>query len=203
MPQAIARAIRERIVKQREAGKTVRQVAEAEGVSRRICSAWRVQGEAGLNTHYHEGAREKYLFSQRMYRQAIALKRRHAKWGAGLIRVKLQMTYTEERLPAERTLQVWFRHTGLNHRAHHMARTFQGRGQEVHAVWEMDAKDHIHLGDDSRVSVVSIQDECSGAALGTQTFPPGGLATGPRGEHPALVKEDVHSLGNSRLFSRG
>src|SRR5512137_2839709 len=113
MPQPIARATRERIVKQREEGKTVGQVAEAEGVSkrsvRRIYSAWRKQGEAGLNTHYHEGARDRCQFSQRIYRQAIALKRRHQKWGAGLIQVKLEMTHTRERLPAERTLQDWFR----------------------------------------------------------------------------------------------
>lgn len=207
MPQPIARAIRERIVRQKEEGKTVRQVAEAEGVSRRsvrrICSAWRARGEEGLNTHYHEGARDRCQFSQRIYRQALALKRRHQKWGAGLIHVKLQMTHTRERLPAERTLQDWFRRAGLNQRAHHMARTFQGRGQEAHAVWEMDAKDHIHLGDNSRVSVVSIQDECSGAALGTQSFPPSGLATGACGVDTALVEKDVHEVGHSALFSRG
>jgi hypothetical protein len=207
MPQPIARAKRERIVRQREGGKTVRQIAEAEGVSRRsvrrICSAWRVQGDAGLNTHYHEGARDRCQFRPCIYREAIALKRRHQKWGAGLIHVKLRMTHTRERLPAERTLQDWFRRAGLNHRAHHMARTFQGRGQEAHAVWEMDAKDHIHLGDDSRVSVVSIQDEYSGAALGTQSFPPRGLATSAREVDTALVEKDVHNVGHSALFSRG
>jgi hypothetical protein len=64
---------------------------------------------------------------------------------------------------------------GVNtaHKRH--AQTFHGRGKVPHAVWEMDAKEGIQLGDASASSVVSVVDEASGAALAAQPFPPPAL----------------------------
>jgi transposase len=195
MAQPISRAVRERIVGRRERGESVSQVAQAEGVSgrsiRRIYSAWQQQGESALLTGYRQSANTAIQFDPGMYRQAVTMKRNHASWGAGLIRVELQIRYGAQPLPAERTLQVWFCREHLNHVAHRMARVFQGRGQAVHEVWEMDAKDHIYLGDRSPTCVVSVQDEYSGAVLSARPFPPGGLATGAGRSDPALAAADL------------
>jgi len=93
MPQAISRALREQIVERRGRGETVGQVAQAEGVSkrsvRRIYSAWQQDKERALLTRYRESANTVIQYSTRLYRQAVAMKRKHPSWGAGLIRVQL------------------------------------------------------------------------------------------------------------------
>ena len=145
MPQPIPRAVRERIVGRRARGETVHQVVQAEGVSgrsvRRLNSAWQAQGERALLTHYRASAHTAIHFNPRLYRRAVGMKRKHPTWGAGLIRVELQAQCPNQPVPAERTLQAWFCREHVNHRAHRMARVFHGRGQAVHEVWEMDAKD--------------------------------------------------------------
>ena len=195
MPQAISRALREQIVERRGRGETVGQVAQAEGVSkrsvRRIYSAWQQDKERALLTRYRESANTVIQYSTRLYRQAVAMKRKHPSWGAGLIRVQLVSAYRDQALPAERTLQVWFCREHVNHRAHHMARVFHGRGQAEHAVWEMDAKDHIYLGDKSATCMVSVQDEYSGAVLSARSFPPGGLAKSAGGVDTTLAARDL------------
>jgi hypothetical protein len=207
MPQPIPRAMRERIVARRERGESVSQVVQAEGVSgrsvRRINRAWQLQGPCGLLTRYRASAPRAVTFSPRLYRRAVAMKRQHPTWGAGLIRVELQTKSPNQPVPAERTLQAWFGREHVNHRAHRMARVFHGRGQAVHEVWEMDAKDYIYLGDQSATCVVSVEDEYSGAVLSVRPFPPGGLATGAGGLHPALAAPDLRNVGHSRLFTGG
>jgi hypothetical protein len=142
-------------------------------------------------------------YNRRVYRRAVALKRKHPTWGAGLIRVELADTFREQRLPAERTLQTWFVREHLNRHPHRLRRVFVGRGQAVHAVWELDAKDHIYLADRTATCVVSVQDEYSGAVLSARPFPPGGLATGAGGLHPALAAPDLRNVGDARVFAGG
>jgi hypothetical protein len=52
------------------------------------------------------------------------------------------------------------------------------RGKEPHAVWEIDAKERLQLGDGSASSVLSVTDEASGALLGATPFPPLSLEPG-------------------------
>ena len=44
---------------------------------------------------------------------ALALRREHPIWGAGLIRVMLRRQLPQDAPPAERTLQRWFVRAGL------------------------------------------------------------------------------------------
>jgi transposase len=77
---------------------------------------------------------------------ALELRRRHATWGAGLIRVLLLRDRAPAAVPTERTLQRWLAAAGLAPapRGRRVAAaTAAARGP--HDVWQMDAKERIAL----------------------------------------------------------
>jgi len=55
-----------------------------------------------------------------------------------------------------------------------------GRGQAVHDVWAVDAKEAMALADGSHASWLVVSDEASGAVLHTEVFPPPALDPGER-----------------------
>jgi transposase InsO family protein len=114
--------------------------------------------------------------------EALQLRRAHPTWGAGLVRVLLHRQYPADPIPAERTLQRWFRRAELipapsGRRAG--ASSYQ-RAPQPHDVWQMDAADQVALHNGTQVCWLRIADECSGAVLETTVFPPGVLARGTR-----------------------
>ena len=184
MPQAIMTTVREQIVQRCQQARSRPVIAVALGVSertvRRIWRRYKEHGKRGLAPDYARCGQAPRGYSQTMRQRAVALKRAHPSWGAGLIRITLKEKFpTETQWPSERTLQVWFQQAGVNTEHKRHAQSFHGRGKAPHEVWEMDAKEGIHLGDGGYSSVVSVLDEASGAALAAQPFPPPALE--PRG----------------------
>jgi hypothetical protein len=104
-----------------------------------------------------------------IYERTIQLKSEHPGWGGNLIWVELA---AECELPSVRTLQRWF-HRGqvARRRAERVAKATVRRGQAVHEVWAIDAKEGIQLLDGSSVSWLTISDEASGAVLRAELFP--------------------------------
>lgn len=107
-----------------------------------------------------------------IYETAIALKKAHPGWGAGLIRLELGEVFDEVNLPVERTLQRWFRRGGVQKPApERRPSPFGGRGKRAHELWAVDAKEQIELADGSFASWLTVTDEGSGAILGAVLFP--------------------------------
>jgi hypothetical protein len=106
------------------------------------------------------------------------MKREHPTWGAGLIRLELLARFPDQPLPKERAIQRWFRAAGLQPRRAQGPPVERERGKEPHAVWEVDAKERMHLADGSPTSVLTMTDEASGALLGVTPFPPLSLESG-------------------------
>jgi hypothetical protein len=108
-------------------------------------------------------------------------------------------TFAQAVLPAERTLQTWFRQAGVNRR-----RTTQpaqppvARGAAVHDVWAVDAKEKMVLGDGSGASWLTITDEASGAILQTAAFPPRLLDAGASATGAAQPATGLGDLGTAR-----
>jgi hypothetical protein len=137
--------------------------------------------------------------------EAVQLRRAHPTWGAGLVRVLLRRHYSADPIPAERTLQRWFRQAGLlpaprGRRAG--ARSYQ-RAQQPHDVWQMDAADQVALQNGTQVCWLRIADECSGAVLQTTVFPPGLLARGARRGGAGRATPDVSPLGPTPALAAG
>src|SRR5438874_1771031 len=117
MPQALPLPLREQIVQLHRDGLSLVQVAHRLNVKERtvreIWRRFRDHGEPGLQTHYDRCGHPGIRFPAFIQEAALTSKREHPRWGAGFIRVLLAERFPDAVLPAERTLQQWFRATQL------------------------------------------------------------------------------------------
>lgn len=178
MPAALPIPIRKEIIERRSRGESFRHIAREMGLSydsvRAIWRHWTTQGKVAPNYEAcrHAGPRKPRAVVER----ALAMKREHRRWGAGLIRLVLSDEFAASEVPSDRSLQRWFRQAGLGRAPTTQHRTpFVRRGQAAHEVWAVDAKEKIGLADGSQVSWLTISDEASGAILHAAGFPPQAL----------------------------
>ena len=175
MPGPIENQIREAIVRRHQNGETLRSISDELKLSyETVKHLWQHWLKTGHIEPNYERAKIRGTRQYRaIYEQVIELKREHPRWGAQLIRMELEKAALKP-LPNVRTIQRWFREAGVNRSAsvqQQRVKTVQ-RGQRVHEVWAVDAKEAIHLKDGSWASWLVISDEASGAVLTTQVFPP-------------------------------
>jgi Helix-turn-helix domain len=135
---------------------------------------------------------------------AVALRRDHPTWGAGLIRVILGHRLLGDPLPSVRALQRWFRRADLapapvGRRPAADAR----RARRPHEVWQMDAAELVKLRSGQLVCWLRIVDECSGAVLWTAVFPPRPLESGPAHRGPGAAPSGLRPLGPARAIPGG
>jgi hypothetical protein len=177
MPAPIENAIRSEIIQRHQSGESLRSISEELKLSyhtvKKLWQHWRKGGK--IEPNYEQAKRQGTRQFGGLYAPAIALKTAHPRWGAPLILLELQQTIPCSTYPTPRTLQRWFRQAGVNRAALVKQRRekFVKRGQAVHQVWAVDAKEQIPLGDGSQVSWLTVSDEASGAILHTEVFPPG------------------------------
>jgi len=180
MPSPIANPIREAIVQRHQKGESLRSISDELNLSyETVKNVWQHWSKTGrIEPNYQQAKRRGTRQFQTLYEQAIQLKRDHPRWGAQLIQLELD-SLSEARLPSIRTLQRWFREAGVSRSAaiqQQRVKTVQ-RGQMVHQVWAVDAKEAIRLQDGSWASWLVITEEASGAILTTSVFPPAELDT--------------------------
>jgi transposase len=180
MSSPIENATRREIIRRHEQGESLRSISSEMGMSyETVKKLWRHWVKKGSIEPNYEAAKQRGTRQYgQVYAQAVQLKRDHPRWGAPLIRLKLQ-AQSNQTLPSVRTLQRWFREAGVNRAAQIRQRrmaTVQ-RGQQVHQVWAVDAKERMRLQDGSWASWLVVTDEASGAVLKTDVFPPALLDT--------------------------
>ncbi len=174
MPAALSTAIRREIIERREAGDSFASIARSLDVSysavRNIYHRYIETGRLvpGYDRCIHTEVRS----DKAIYTTAVEMKRAHPSWGAGLIRIELSERLPRANLPSERTLQRWFKRAKVQTPPRDKTpRASVKRGQAVHEVWAVDAKEQIELADGSHVSWLTITDEGSGAILSATLFP--------------------------------
>ena len=180
MPSPIANPIREAIVQRHQKGESLRSISDELSLSyETVKNLWQYWLKTGrIEPNYQQAKRRGTRQFQTIYEQAIQLKRNHPRWGAQLIQMELQ-TMSKAHLPSIRTLQRWFREAGVSRSTSIQQQRVKTvhRGQMVHQVWAVDAKEAIRLQDGSWASWLVITDEASGAILTTSVFPPAELDT--------------------------
>lgn len=168
MPAPIPYAQRLEMIERKRAGQSLRQIAEEMGYSywgvRKIWRQYRGQSEEGLQTRYKRGP-GLLRKPQEVYAQAIAWKREHPGWGAGLVRSLLLERWPEEDVPCERTLQQWWRRAGVHRRPQRRVAQNRQRAKKVHEVWQIDGVEV------NGMTWVTVTDEYSGAVLAGCVFP--------------------------------
>ena len=186
MPHPIPLPVRQVIVQRAEQGQSASLIARSLGLVsrtvRQLLQRLRVQGNNALATSYPSGSFPQTPRFRALVEEALQMRRAHPTWGAGLVRVMLHRDYPAAPIPAERTLQRWFRRAGLipAPSGRRTGPSSYHRAQQPHEVWQMDAADQVALRNGKQVCWLRIADECSGAVLETAVFPPGLLARGAR-----------------------
>jgi transposase len=181
MPAPLPIPLREQMVQLHEQGHLLVDIAARLGVRySTLCRWWsryRQEGTAGLRPHYERcgarGPRDPVLHAA-----ALGQKREHPSWGAGRIRVELRGQFPNRVLPQVRALQRGFCSAGLTPARPHPPPVARQRGQAVHEVWEVDAKEQMRLADGSGTCVLAAVDEASGALLEATPFPPVAMGSG-------------------------
>jgi putative transposase len=206
MPRPVPQPVRLEIVERHQAGEPLTVVAEELALSyRTVYNLWerfRKRGLSGLAADYSRCGQGGPRFPAHLVEAALALKRAHSRWGAGLIRVQLAEQYPGARLPSERTLQVWFRAAGLQPARSRSPTGCVARGKVAHAVWELDAKEEIKLADGSRTVAFSLVDEASRAVLSVALFPSAQSGPSSGGAGAELAEGAAVLLGTARSLAR-
>jgi hypothetical protein len=184
MPRALPLALRQQIVALRQQGEPLVAIAQQMGLKyRSVYTCWRrfrKAGAAGLQLHYKSCGPQSPRFAPWLQEEAFRLKREHPRWGATLVRLQLGQRFANERLPGERTLQYWWQRAGLQPPRAKQPPVPRQRGRTPHEVWQIDAKERMHLGDGTGSCVLSVTDEASGALVGLVPFSPLPLVAGAR-----------------------
>lgn len=185
MPAPIENARRIEIVQRHEQGESLRSISDEMGMSyetvKHLWQHWRREGR--IEPNYEQSRRRGTRRYGKVYEAAVEMKRAHRRWGAPLIRLKLADDGLSP-VPSVRTLQRWFREAQVSRKvSQRQAREPRvQRGQKVHQVWAVDAKEQMQLADGSWASWLVVSDEASGAVLNTEVFPPADLdASGSHG----------------------
>ena len=177
MPCALSPSLRQQIVTQWAKGSSLIAISELYGLSystvRNICHRFQTEGCKGLTPHYFNcGRKGAARGDYRLWRAALWLKRLHPRWGAALILLLLKARYRRAVLPGERTLQRWFHSAGLYKAKSSFPLPLQPWAKRVHDIWQIDAKEKLHLASGQRTCYLTVVDEKSGSLLAAFVFPP-------------------------------
>jgi hypothetical protein len=176
MPQAISPEKRAAIWQRRAAGEKQTEIAQTLGISVQTVGRILTRDPSDLVPRYAACGQRWSAGRSAQQAAVIALKRAHPRWGAEMIRLELAPSDTA--LPSARTLQRWFRQAGVHQRRERVPQPRTDKGVTVHAVWEVDAKEQVRLGDGSLASAMLAVDEASGALISALAFPPRGHQSG-------------------------
>ena len=183
MPQAWPLALREQIVQRHQQGEPLTEIAAALKVPYRTVRRWwpryQQEGSEGLHSPYAHCGPNGPNEPPAVPAAALELKREHPSWGAGLIRLQWVEQFAASEVPQVRAIQRWFHAAGLQPVRAKRPAVEKSRGKEAHQVWQMDAKEQMHLGDGTGTSVLSVTDEATGAVLALAPFSP--VSLGARG----------------------
>jgi transposase len=176
MPAPLPFPLRQQIVFCHQHGEPLTTLAKRLHLPHSTVRDWwrrfRDQGEAGLKTQYHRCGPKRPKAPPAIHQAALALKREHPTWGAGLIRLELAKQFPAATLPQVRALQRWFAAAGLSPPRAKRPPVERQRAKEPHEVWQIDAKERMRLADGTGTSVLTVTDEATGALLGVAPFPP-------------------------------
>jgi hypothetical protein len=108
--------------------------------------------------------------------------------------------YPANPIPAERTLQRWFRRAELipAPSGRRSGPSSYHRAPQPHAVWQTDAADQVAWQNGTQVCRLRIADECSGAVLERTVFPPGVLDAVSAGRVHAVLRKVFRRWGRSQ-----
>src|SRR6476646_3952312 len=168
MPRSLPVPVRQSIWRRYQNGQDGSTIAEGLGLCprtvRRLIHRFDQKGKASVAPSYDRCGAGTPKPPESVFEAALAMRREHPSWGAGLVRVFLRRRFADDPSPAERNLQRWFVQAGLAPAPVGRRPVFESRRAErPHEVWQMDAAEKMRLRSGQQVSWLRVVDECSGA----------------------------------------
>ena len=161
-----------------EGNTTLLAIAAQQGLSystvRNIWKRYKTGGPEGLMPRYNHCGPRQPKTDALIYRSALWLKRHHPDWGAALICTLMQQHYQQRTTPSERTLQRWFKSQHLYKPKSIFPPSALKAAEQpigVHDVWQIDAKEKLHLSSGDKACYLTIVDQYSGCLLKAVVFP--------------------------------
>ena len=149
MPGPTENGIRRAIVQRQQSGETLGSISAELHLSyetvKKIWQHWQRKG--AIEPNYEQAKQRGTRQYGALQHWAVDLKRQHPGWGAQLILLEIQQAYPEMEFPTIRTLQRWFVEAGVSRstQVKQVRSLSVKRGQSVHQVWAVDAKENIEL----------------------------------------------------------
>ena len=166
---------------------------------RKLIARFRKAGVQCLAPDYSRcGLKQPRRVDAGLIEAAMAMRRQHPSWGAGIIRVRLAEQHPGPAVPGVRAIQRGFAEAGLNPAP--TGRRCDGPGRRAerpHQTWQLDAADQMRLADGRMASWLRVVDECSGAFLVTVVFPPRVLEHRAGSPDPGRPPGCVRGLGDA------
>ncbi len=169
---------------------------------RRLYGGFSSRGdEAVWNGYTRCGASQPNRTSSKLLDEASQLREQHPTWGAPLIRVMMNQGRRRRQLPSARTLQRWFQENELPAApAGRRPALDDGRAEQPHQVWQMDASERVPLANGKCISWLRIVDEWTGAVLHTTVFGKASFSTVGAGAVRARLRAAFSLWGRPNSF---
>lgn len=169
---------------------------------RRLYSGFSSRGEEAIPTGYDRcGVGQSSRTSSVLFDEASRYREEHPTWGAPLIRVMMQDRHPRCRVPSARTLQRWLQKNALQAAPPGRRPALEdGRAEQAHQVWQMDAAEEVPLANGQRVSWLRIVDEWTGAVLDTVVFGKAKFCTVSAGSVQEKLRRAFFRWGRPKSF---
>lgn len=175
MPRPIPLATRLAVVTLRKRHYSMPEIASRLGVSlssvKNIMDRYQKLGEAGLGADYSNCGPPTERFPPLTVRYYTALKRWHPSWGYDKISSLILARHSKYALPDRRTVYRWWHKRNLVVVKSCLTTRQKVWAEELHQVWQIDAKEGMKLKDGTKCCWLNIVDEKSGMVVDPPVFP--------------------------------
>lgn len=201
---ALTQAEKQHIIRQKEAGVSLRQISIELGCSFETVRKWWRNSQKKRPVRQRGRPQQGPLstYPKRISEEAIRMKKEHPHWGPKMIQLELEkeLLLNEKELPSSSRLSVLFKQRcpdAVQPREQRQQPPSETKVNFVHQRWQMDAKEGILVGTE-RVNVQEIRDIYSGLMIASQAF----VTTTPkrwrrlhRDEHQQVLRQAFSQWG--------
>jgi transposase len=174
MGRATDIVLRQKIVASYKKGLRISELSRAYAVSRRsiynYIKLYDESGEGGLKPSYSNCGRKSLTSSDLPYRVVRCFRTWHPNWGADKIRAEILRLRPKMDLPQVRTIHRWLVQNGQVKKRTKLPSDHKRWAKSLHEGWQVDAKEDMKIGDDSKNCWLNIVDEHSGTVISPPIF---------------------------------
>lgn len=177
MPRPISLSIRREVVALWQRHYKQPEIASRMSISlgsvKNIIKRYKQRGASGLKPDYDKCGARGVRSDELVYRQFVALRIWHPSWGYDKIASLIAEKYPDRVLVDRRTVYRWWHRLGLVKKTSIAPKRDAEWSDQLHDIWQIDAKEMINTQDGQKCSWLNIVDEGSGMVIDPPVFSQG------------------------------